>query len=98
MMPPDADTLTWLRGQLAVVAQGSPPLLTKWLQESIRSMLRGIRTDPNRVAWLRNMLAGAAVYEQADGKIRNLTDEQIISLTGKELQRIMDAIFRIVDS
>ena len=97
MMPPDEDILTWLRGQLAVV-EGTPPLFNECLQELVRSMLRNTRTNPDRVARLRNMLIESANDETTKEEVRNLTDDQLISRTGKGFQHVEDRIFRIVDS
>jgi hypothetical protein len=98
VMPPEVETLTWLRGRLVVI-QGTPPSFNKWLQEYIQSILRQIPTDPyHRLARLRNMLIELVNDEKAKEEIQNLTDDQLVTRAGKGFQRVMDQILRIVDS
>jgi len=94
-MPQDADILTWFRGQL-VVAQGSPPSFAKKLQADIEETTIQIRNAP--IASLRDMLIKIAADEEAKEKIRNLTDQQIRFEAARGFQRLMDSVFRIVDS
>jgi len=97
VIPPDADILTWFRGQLGVVL-GAPPSYAKRLQELVKAHLEDIRTYPTRLARLRNLLVVLAEDEQAKEGARNLTDEQFILRTSRWLQSFLDSIFRILDS
>ncbi len=97
VIPPDADILTWFRGQLGVVL-GVPPSYTKRLQELVKAQLKHIRTHPARLARLRNLLVVLAEDEQAKENARNLTDEQFLLRTSRGLQSFLDSIFRILDS
>jgi hypothetical protein len=97
VMPPDADILTWFRGQLGVV-QGAPPSFAKELQARIKIELKHIRTYPARLASLRSLLVEGAKDEQAKENARNLTDEQILLRIREGLQCFLDSIFRILDS
>ncbi|MGB2809479.1 MAG: hypothetical protein WBC22_17185 [Sedimentisphaerales bacterium] len=97
VMPPDADILTWFRGQLSVV-KGAPPSYAKSLQARIKADLKHIRTYPARLARLRNLLVVLAEDEQAKENARNLTDEQFLLCTSRGLQSFLDPIFRILDS
>ena len=97
VIPPDADILTWFRGQLGVVL-GAPPSYAKRLQELVKAQLKHIRTHPARLARLRNLLVEGADDEQAKENARNLTDEQFLLRTSGGLQSFLDSIFRILDS
>lgn len=97
VMPPDEETLIWFKGRFAII-QGVPSPFAKELQEYIKSLLRDIRKDPIRLAKLRNLLVEIAEDEQAKKNNSNLTDEQVFLRVSKELQRIVDPIFRILDS
>ncbi len=97
VIPPDAEILTWFRGQLGVVL-GAPPSYAKRLQELVKANLEDIRTYPTRRARLRNLLVVLAEDEQAKESARNLTDEQLLLRTSRGLQSFLDSIFRILDS
>jgi len=97
VMPPDVDILTWFRGQLAVV-QGPPLSFTERIQADFKSYLNHVRTNPARVARLRNLLVEKAEDEQAKENARNLTDEQILSRAREPFSRFFGSIFQIVDS
>jgi hypothetical protein len=97
VIPPDADILTWFRGQLGVVL-GAPPSYAKRLQELVKAYLEDIRTYPTRRSMLTNLLVGLAEDEQAKESTRNLTDEQLLLRTGRGLQSFLDSIFLILDS
>ncbi len=97
VMPPDADILTWFRGQLAVV-EGAPPGFAKRLQVYVKTFVNDSRTNPADLAQMRDLLVEAAESEQAKESVRNLTDEQFLLRTGQELQRLIDRIFQVVDS
>ena len=97
VIPPDADILTWFRGRLGVV-QGAPPSYAKEFQALVKAELKHIRTYPERLARLRNLLVEGAKDEQAKENARNLTDEQFLLRTSEGLQCFLDPIFRILDS
>ena len=97
VIPPDADILTWFRGQLGVVL-GAPPSYAKRLQELVKAYLEDIRTYPTRRSMLTNLLVGLAEDEQAKESTRNLTDEQLLLRISRGLQSFLDSIFLILDS
>jgi hypothetical protein len=97
VMPPDADILTWFRGQLGVV-KGAPPSFAKELQARIKTELKHIRTYPARLARLRNLLIEGTKDEQAKENARNLTDEQFLFRIREGLQCFLDSIFLVLDS
>lgn len=97
VMPPDADILTWFRGQLAVV-QVLPLSFVEKLQADFKSYLNHVRTNPDPLKYMRKELVEKAEDEQAKENALNLTDEQILSRARKPFPRFFDSIFRIVDS
>lgn len=97
VMPPDAEILTWLRGQLAVV-QGAPLNYAEILQANFKAYLNHVRTNPDPLKYMRKELVEKVESEQAKENARNLTDEQILSRTRKPFPRFFDSIFRILDS
>ena len=97
VMPPDAEILTWFRGQLAVV-QGAPLYYAEILQAEFKAYLNHVQTNPDPLKYMRKELIEKAENEQAKENARNLTDEQILSRARKPFPRFFDSIFRILDS
>ncbi len=98
VMPPNADILSWFRGQLALI-QGVPLSLPKTLQANFKSYLYHMRTHPDfLLAMLRDMLVERAEDEQDKENARKLTEEQILSLASEGYLRFFNSVFRIVDS
>ncbi len=98
VMPPNADILSWFRGQLALI-QGVPLSLAKTLQANLKSYLYHMRTHPNFfLARTRDLLVQWAEDEQDKENARKLTYEQILSLFGEGHLRFFDSVFRIADS
>ena len=97
IMPPNAEVLTWFRGQLAVV-EGPPLSYPKILQANFKAYLNYVQTNPGPLRYMRKQLVEKAENEQAKENARNLTDEQILSRARKPFPRFFDSIFRIVDS
>jgi hypothetical protein len=97
VIPPNAEILTWFRGQLGIVLS-EQTVYAKRLQEIVKADLKQIRTYPTRLARLRNLIMGASEDEQVKEKVRNLTDEQLLLYASKGLQSFLDSIFRILDS
>lgn len=64
VMPPDADILTWFRGQLAVV-QGAPLSFTEKIQADFKAYLNHMRMNPIPLRYIRNQLVEKAEDEQA---------------------------------
>ncbi|MBC8468894.1 MAG: hypothetical protein H8D56_05435 [Planctomycetes bacterium] len=98
VMPPNADIISWFRGQLALI-QGVPMLLEKTLQANFKSYLYHMRTQPDFfLARTRDLLVKLAEDEQGKENARKLTDEQILSLFGEGHLRFFNSVFRIADS
>ncbi len=97
VMPPDADTLTWFRGQFAVVP-GPRLSFAKTLWGRIKIQLDAMKTHPDHLRRLRDAAVREAEGEQDKEAIRNLTDEQFRMRAREGLARFADSILRILDS
>jgi hypothetical protein len=94
VMSPDADILTWFRGQFAV-AQGSRLSVNGRVLAEVKDELKNIRTNPN---FYKNPVIDMVEDEKAKENARNLTDEQLLLRFGEGFQRVIDPILRILDS
>ncbi|HUV65865.1 MAG TPA: hypothetical protein VMW24_18355 [Sedimentisphaerales bacterium] len=97
VMPPNADTLTWFRGELAV-SQGLPTSFAVRLRADAKAGLRYLRTHASSLRYLKKVFADMAKDEQAKERVRHLTDDQFLSRTGEELERFVDSIVRVLDN
>jgi hypothetical protein len=97
VIPPNAEILTWFRGQLGIVL-GAPPPYAKRLQELFKADMKHLRTYPTRLSRLRNLLMERTEDQQAKENARNLTDEQFLLRASRGIQSFLDSIFRILDS
>jgi hypothetical protein len=97
IMPPDADILTWFRGQLAVV-HGPSLSFAERLQAEVKYYLNQFRTSPNKSSRIKNLLIEGAENEQARENARNFTDEQLLLYIREVYEPYLDSIFKIVDS
>ncbi len=97
MIPPDEDILNWFQGQLAFM-QAQPASFTEMLQADFKSFFNGMLMNPTRLAKLNNEFIEKAEDEQAKENVRNLTDEQILSRARKPFLRLLNSIFRVIDS
>ena len=97
VMPPDADILTWFRGQFAVVP-GPRLSYAETLQGRVKRFLNHMRTTPKSLRYNKNLAIREAEGEQAKENVRNLTDEQFLARAGKGLARFTDSMFRVLDS
>lgn len=97
IMPPDAETLTWFRGQFAVVP-GPRLSYAKALLKIVKIQLDAMKMDLDRLAALRNVAVMKAEGERAKEDIPNLTDEQFQLRSRDGLARLTDSILRILDS
>ncbi|MHC4301703.1 MAG: hypothetical protein ACYS7Y_30930 [Planctomycetota bacterium] len=97
IMPPDADMLSWFRGQLAVV-QGVQLAFAETLRADFISFLHQMRTNPIRLRHLRHWLTENAEDRQAQAVVQNLTDEELLARVQKPFPSFFDSIFRIAGS
>jgi hypothetical protein len=97
VVPPDADTLGWLQGQLAVV-RGAPPAIGNALQADFEGVLHSLRTNPSYLRKLRTVLMEKAEDERTAREARNLTDEELLSRARQPYRRFLNSVFRVMAS
>jgi hypothetical protein len=95
-IPPNDETLTWLRGQLAAVHRVIPSL-ARALEMDLELILQAWRNDPDDLLWLREQLA-----EDDEGNdpehFWNLTDEELIALITEPYADFLDYALGVIDS
>jgi hypothetical protein len=96
-IPPNAEILTWFRGQLGLVLW-ERPLFAERLQKIVNDQRKHLRTYPTQIAKLRNLIIEETEDELVKEKALNLTDEQLLLYTSKGFQSCLDSIFRILES
>jgi hypothetical protein len=103
-MPPDAETLTWFRGQLAR-SQGAPRSFVPALETSFERALSGLSHSPKTVARVRNRFMDegiAAEDKDAVEKLKGLPDEDLILLireaASAALTQFLDSARRVIES
>jgi len=96
IMPPDADTLTWLKGRLAA-SQDMLLSLTRALEMDLELTLQSMRSDTDGLVWLREQL-----IEHDEGKngeyIWSLTDEELLALISEPYADFLNYALRVIDS
>jgi hypothetical protein len=96
VMPPDADTLMWLRARLALV-RGLRLSFAEMLQTKSKSFFNRMRSNPGTLTWLKDLLAQNAQDEQGKKNAQKLTGEQLLSRARESFPRFVDSIIRVVD-
>lgn len=96
-IPPDADMLMWLRGQLFAV-QGTPPSFAKALQTDCELIFQDMLRKPDILKEIRDYLAENAESEDTKEKKQNLKDEELLSRARETYTRFLDSVFQIMDS
>jgi len=97
MMPPDADILTWSRGQFAVVP-GPRLSYARTLKAYVRVDLNNMRANHNSIQVCKDLAVKEAAGQSEKENIRNLTNEQFISRARDGLARFTDSVLLILDS
>lgn len=98
VMPPDAGTLAWLRGQLAV-GHGAPPSMGKVLQSDFESVLHNLQTNPDLQGKIRAMFVQKEEDENtAKAASQSLTDEELLANACEPYRRFLNSVFRTMDS
>lgn len=90
-MPPDAEVLTWLKGEPAMSWE-APVSFVRMLDIHLQRAVERVDKNPKTVARIRNRWVGEAAAnrgEEGQEKIRNITDETLIS----EVRKIASSVF-----
>ena len=96
-MPPDIDTLTWLRGQLVVVRDVIPSLV-RAMEMDLELVLKAMLTNPDDLVWMREQLAENTVDENTRDQILGLSDEELIALFREPYEDFLNSVFHVMDS
>jgi hypothetical protein len=96
-MPPNVETLTWLRGRLVVVRDVIPSL-ARALDMDFELSLQSISTGPEILESLREYLAEKTDDENTRVEILSLTDEEIIDIVRETYANFLDSVFHVMDS
>ena len=96
-MPPDIDTLTWLRGRFAA-EQDVAPSLARALEMDLELILQAIRTDTNDLVWLRGQLVENTDDENTKEEILGLTNEELIAFVREPNVDFLNSILHVIDS
>lgn len=94
-MPLNADTLSWLQGQLALI-QVIPSSLERELHRQFKFTIE--RVQSYSIAILRGMLLKRAADEQAKRRLQDLTDAQIRHEAIQTVQSLFGSVFAILHS
>jgi len=94
-MPPNDETLIWLRGRLAAV-QGMAPSLARALEMDLELILQTLRMDTDDLVWLREQL----IENEGENAeyIWSLTDEELLALVVEPYADFLNYALRVIDS
>ena len=96
-MPPDADILTWLQGQL-VLGQAVPEWSAELLEADFEFMLRLLYNEPDTLAGHRKDLAEKAADNSAKKAIQALTDEELLAPARHSYEKFLNSVLRVIGS
>jgi hypothetical protein len=96
-MPPEVDTLMWLRGQLAAVS-GAAPSIANPLQNDFESVLRSMRTNPGVLEKIRNVLAEEGKDGQTGKTVQVLEDSELLARARASYSHFLNSVLRTMDS
>jgi hypothetical protein len=94
-MPLNADTLSWLQGQLALV-QVIPSSMEREVNRNFKLAIERIHSYS--ITILRGMLLKRAADEQAKKRLRDLTDAQIRHEAIQTVQSLFGSVYAILHS
>lgn len=94
---PDAQTLRWLKDQLAPL--DAPAFaLSQALRRDFEMTLQTMRTTPGLLKNVRERLVETAPDDQTKQKIRDLSGEALIERAGGPYEAFLNTVIRIMDS
>ena len=96
-MPPDAEMLVWLQGQITAV-RGAPQSPAKALKIDFEMALQTLRTSPDTLARIRDELLQKATNENGNKRVRNLTDEELVARARRPYAAFLESGLRIIES
>jgi hypothetical protein len=97
IMPPDVDTLVWLKDRLS--EEPRPPLsLDRVLKMDLELALQSLRTHADILARVRQELAENAQDENARGQAKNLTDGELVARARDAYTPFLNAALPVIHS
>lgn len=96
-MSPDADTLTWLQGQLSTV-QGAPPLPGKAMEIQLDDTLEFLNMHPEILATWRQNVCELIEDENARQKVMSLSNEELLKRARESYTRFLASVNRVMGS
>jgi hypothetical protein len=101
-MPPDAETLTWLKGQLATV-QGTPWWFERAMEVHRDMELQYWRSHPNDQSFMSFKRVRESFLEEIEDdsarqEILSLTDEKLLARTRESYNKFLESSLKIVGS
>ena len=90
-MPPDANTLTWLQGQLTSV-QGAPPSLVRVLKTNTQLALQAVRRNPKLLMPEKVFFSAKPKDRSVKKEAMSLTDEGLVTRTAETYSRFIDSV------
>ena len=96
-MPPDAETLTWLQGQLSSV-QGAPPLPGRAREIALDDTLQFLRTHPEFLATWRETISEQVGDESIKHELLSLTDEELLERARDSYSNFLASVHRVIGS
>jgi hypothetical protein len=95
-MPPNVDTLVWLRDQL--IMRGDIPSLVQAFKKDEEMCIQSLCSSPDRLKRYREFIAENTDDENKKDKILNLNDEKFIAYVRKPNVDFLNSIIRVIES
>ena len=98
LMPPDAETIAWLKNQLAATP-GATESFVPALEIDFELALQRLQSSPKTVARIRNRLmeqAGVVEEKGTEDGFKSLTDEKLIPVIQEQASKIFSEFFTSV--
>jgi hypothetical protein len=95
IMPPSADMLAWLKGQLSE-DPGPLPSLDQALRMDLELALQTLRTRADILAAVREALVEQAIDEDAKRRAKGLTSDELIADAREAYTSFLDAALQVI--
>jgi hypothetical protein len=96
-MPPNADTLSWLQGQLLVV-QGYRNSAAERLENDFESVLRLVLKSPLTLTAVRKELIENASDDSVRKEMQSLTNEGLLARARQLYEKFLNSVLRVIGS
>ncbi|MCK4787503.1 MAG: hypothetical protein KAV87_27340, partial [Desulfobacteraceae bacterium] len=96
-MPPDADILTWLQGQLVIVS-GASISCAEMLETDFEFVLGLVRKEPDTLEGARDDLEKKAKDDITKKEIQGLTDDELLARAQQSYAKFLNSVLRVIGS